>query len=504
MTRFSRAMQQALRTTAVLGLLVGASGAYAQDSKDDSVAEKQTATETVAVVDPIKPLAGRIRTFAGDVEGTAGRIRTFEGSVAGSAGRIRTFAGNLATFAGRIRTFQGETMPAIGTNTTFWGSLTALSGTLQPDAGRIRTFSGELEGSAGRIRTFTDGLRAADGSLLSYDQASLAYNNIAAEIVALVKLSEATFGPTIKADTGLSFDEAFTQRLLAKYGIDLKKPSSLGGLNEVDFELFLLDWHDNLMNYSGRNQVDHWMGTVNWSPNLTQQVTGGVKAKIGLMDFTVTGAETSNIMKAAGISTVASGHGDAVLSLMVGAHDGKGVMGIAPNAQVISYNPFDSTQTAGWDDIKTGLQLFSDQKVSVVNISLGVPGWTLNDGWNQVFKDTKSTNPFTLQQLFVFAAGNDGVVQPRDIEWSGGKDRSILVVGSVDPFGSISAFSNTPGNTCLLTNGVCTSPSDRLMNRFLVAPGEFILVSDGQGRCYAHVGHLIRGTARCRYRDADC
>jgi Subtilase family len=475
MTKFSHTICQGLRATAAFALLAGTSTAYAGSSIDTPPPEGAKEER------PIEPLAGRIRSFAGDVSATAGRIRSFEGEVEESAGRIRSFAGNVQVFAGRIRSFQGETMPSIGQNTAFWGSLQAVSGSLAPSAGRIRSFSGELEGSAGRIRSFVSGIRSADGTLLTYDQAQPSYNGIAAQIATLVDQSKASFGPAVQAETGQSFESAFVARMLGKYGIDLKNPSSLFGLNEVDIELFLLDWNDNLMNYSGRDQVDHWMQSVNWSPSLTQQVTGGVKAKIGLLDFTVTGSETANIVQAKGISTEAGGHGDAVISLLVAAHDGKGVMGIAPNAQVVSYNPFDSTNTAGWSDIKTGLKSFADAGVSVVNISLGVPGWALNDGWNDVFAETNSTNPFQLQQLFVIAAGNDGVVQPQDIEWAAGKSRAIIVVGSVDPFGNISEFSNTPGNTCLLTNGVCASASDRLMNRFIVAPGEFILVSDGQG-----------------------
>jgi hypothetical protein len=503
MKKFPYAMHQAFRTTIALVMLSGASTVYAESDTSTSPSSGE-ASETAEVESesdkgPLEPLAGRIRTFAGDVTGTAGRIRTFEGEVAGSAGRIRTFVGNLASFAGRIRTFQGETMPSIGTNTAFWGSLQPDAGTLIADAGRIRTFSGELESSAGRIRTFAEGLRAPDGSLLSYDQAATAYNNIAAQIAEIVKISEGTFGPAVEAQTGQSFDTAFAQSLLDKYGIDLNDPSSLDGMNEVDLELFLIDWNDNLMNYSGYDQVDHWMKTVNWSPSLTQDVQGGYKANIGILDFTLTGGETSNIVKAAGISTVTDGHGSAVAGLIVGAHDGRGVMGIAPEAKVYTYNPFDETMTAGWDDIRTGIRMFVDNKVSVVNISLGVPGWTLNEGWNEIFKDPEFSKN-SLRQLFVFAAGNDGVVQPRDIEWSAVSNPVSIVVGSVDPFGNISSFSNTPGTTCLLTNGVCNSMSDLLMNRFIVAPGEFILVSDGQGGVTRMSGTsfaapLVSGTA---------
>ena len=78
------------------------------------------------------------------------------------------------------------------------------------------------------------------------------------------------------------------------------------------------------------------------------------------------------------------------------------------------------------------------------------------------------------------AAGNSGLTQTRDIEWDFNSDPTFLVVGSVGPSGQISSFSNTPGQACLLNNGSCLQ-ANRLMNRFLVAPGEWILVDDGKG-----------------------
>ena len=70
------------------------------------------------------------------------------------------------------------------------------------------------------------------------------------------------------------------------------------------------------------------------------------------------------------------------------------------------------------------------------------------------------------------------VLQAMDSAGKGGIVRHV--VGSVDPLGAISSFSNQPGTACLLDNGVCSS-GHHLYDRFMVAPGELILVSDGQG-----------------------
>jgi len=295
----------------------------------------------------------------------------------------------------------------------------------------------------------------------------------------LIAASEAEYGAAVQQRTGQSFDQAITGKLLDKYGIDLDDPASLD-LNELGLELFLLDWYDNVNVYSGRDSVDAWMQQVNWSPALTQTMGSGFDSRIGLLDFTVTGEGTGNIVKSAGVSEVAGGHGSAVVSLIVGAHDGYGVMGIAPRASVVSYNPFDETMTAGWDDIREGVQYLTSNGASVINMSLGVPGYTLASGWNEVFSNG-AVSKEARKRVFVMSAGNDGVVQAQDVEWDFKKNPEIIVVGSVDPLNNISSFSNQPGSACLVRMGKCDSPADLLMERFIVAPGEMILVSDGLG-----------------------
>ncbi len=526
----AKTLQQAMRTTALVATALSATmagTAYAGGSKTTTkiatTVDAITAPTADAIVvtvaptpnsnsRPFVPLAGNIRSFAGPISGSAGNIRSFSGETTSSAGNIRSFAGNIRSFAGNIRSFQAEVLPVSGTNTAFWGTLTAQGGTATPSAGNIRSFSGLLDAYAGNIRSFTGSMRASDGTLLTYTKAPTVYKNIATQISGIVSLSKTSWGAAVTARTGKTFEAAFSDPMLTKYGIDLKNPGSLYGLNEIGLEMFLLDWNDNIMNYSGRDQTDHWMKEVNWTPSLTQQVTGGgLGSKIGILDFSITGSEAFAVSKSSGISTetgasttpgsttMSGGHGTAVASLIFAPHDGMGVMGIAPDSDVIAYNPFDSTMTAGWSDIKTGIEYFINNKVSVVNMSLGVPGWTLNQGWADVFTGLSATQSLT-KQLYVIAAGNDGVVQPGNINWDIDKSMAFIVVGSVDPSGKISSFSNTPGTACLLKTGTCESTPNLLMNHYMVAPGEFMLVDDGAGNVTRMSGTsfaapLVSGTA---------
>lgn len=64
------------------------------------------------------------------------------------------------------------------------------------------------------------------------------------------------------------------------------------------------------------------------------------------------------------------------------------------------------------------------------------------------------------------------------MSWNFNLDPNMIIVGSVRSDGQISDFSNRPGNACLTVYGVCR---ERLMDRFMVAPGELILLPDGEG-----------------------
>ena len=432
------------------------------------------------------PYAGNIRTFAGPVSGSAGNIRSFSGDATASAGNIRSFAGNIRSFAGNIRSFQATTIPVTGPDSAFWGSAYPASDSLTASAGNIRSFAGQFEAYAGNIRSFAGNIRSFDGGLLDYTTGAATYASLNDSIAALVAGSKAGWGGAVTAQTGKTFEDGFANRMLGKYGIDLANPQSLVGMDEVGYELFLMDWYDNLQLYSGADSVDHWMSAVHWNPRITQDLGSGKDSTIGLLDFTVTGDGVSNIVKASGVSQVAGIHGSAVLSLMTAAHDGRGVMGIAPGASVVTFNPFDASYTAGWSDITAGVASLVKSGATIINMSLGVPGWTLNQGWNGVFLD-KTLGDAAKKRVFVLAAGNDGITQTQNVTWAFDKNPAIIVVGSVDPNGTISQFSNRPGTVCLTQDGKvpaggCNDDKHQtLASRFIVAPGEFILVNDGQG-----------------------
>lgn len=404
----------------------------------------------------ISPFYGQISPFEGDIDPFWGRISPFEdGSVEPFWGRISPFEGDIESFWGRISPFEG------GEVEPFWGRIS-------PFWGRISPFMGDLQANWGRISPFDDTNPDDHQALLE-------------QIQYLIDESRAFWEDQILAQTGQSFEEAFLNDLLKEFGIDLDDPSSLDGMTAAERAAFQFAWYDGLMSFSGQDHVDHWMETANWSPALTQMQGMGADTVIGLIDFALTKDEDllDNVFYFDGDRDPAEGHGGAVASLLVADHDGDGLMGIAPHAQVAMYNPFDADGTASWDSVAAGIYAVTRAGASVVNLSLGVSGSLFDQEWADLYRRPEIVNVID-STIFIHAAGNDGVVQSNDLEWALEHDPNLILVGSVGPSGQISAFSNTPGDACFLNkNGQkCES---YLRDRFIVAPGEWILVTDGQG-----------------------
>ncbi len=446
-----------------------------------SVAILAPSATPIVVARPVRPRWGDINPFWGDINPFGGSAIPTAGTTAPRWGDINPFWGDINPFWGDINPFWGDINPFAGSTKAFWGDINPFNGATTPSGsagltplwGDINPFWQATGTQWASLRT---GWSALGATSAATDKAA-----VAAQMRQMVAASENFWGAAVQSQTGKSFQAGFAQPLLAKYGIDLAKPDTLTALDDRTRQGFFFEWYDGLMSFSGRDRVDHWMATVNWNPSLTVQQGAGRRSVVGLLDFSVAGDADvlNNITKTAGISTYTTGHGAAVASLIVSAHDGRGVMGIAPMASIVAYNPFDSSGTAGWSDIANGLVNLNTNKASIVNMSLGVPGMTLDQGWSGVFSDARLANALK-STVYVAAAGNDGISQTQNVVWNYAANPALIVVGSVDAAETISSFSNRPGSACLTDGGVCKA-GGALMNRFIVAPGELLLVSDDRG-----------------------
>lgn len=446
-----------------------------------------------------------------------GDIDAFWGDIIAFYGNIDAFWGDINPFYGDIGAFWGDISPFYGDITAFWGDIDAFWGDIIAfDAAHLASLGNFWQAASTQISA-TDHV----WSKLIYEKAGsgyeIEYNGtpdlILAELEKLISQAEAQFGAAYTAETEQSFREGLVSEFLARHGINLSDKTSLAGFSAADRAAFFLDWHDSLMAYSGIDQVDHWMGTVNWTPSLTQIQGEKAITMIGIIDsnFGDDPEFSDNLILNEGNIDDLNGHGAGVASLILAEHDGEGIMGIAPNAIVAAYNPFDAQGNASWANIAAGINAIKavaktddGGRASLINLSLGEPGFVATQGLSDVFRQ-KDIAAYNGQTVYVIAAGNEGIAQNHNIEWgfssgasksdvvlldssgnlldpvySGVSDTAAIFVGSVRPDGTISSFSNTPGSACLLDNGVCHE-RNRLMNFFVVAPGELLLVNDGQG-----------------------
>lgn len=419
------------------------------------------ATTTVPVTDNVRGLAPvfrNIRTFQADVAPLFRNIRTFWSGVNPQSSTVGAFWGNLNPAFRNIRTFSDTT---------------SSSGSFQ-NIGSFWDINGALWSQSMTIWSKVDA-----GTATTAERQQLQNN-----LNTLVSNGDAFWGSAVTTRLGGTFRSSFVNPLLAKYEISTSNPQSVIGLAPDRRVGFFQEWFDGLNGFTGYDQVDGWMLQANWSPHLSNVQGGGAGVVVGLVDTRLSGdADLLGKLRYNGGSTAFSNvHGTAVASLIVASHDGRNIMGIAPNAQLAAFNPYSANAVASWRTVSVGIDAVVNAGASVVNLSLGEAGVAFSPKWDQALKDAAKSG----SAVFVIAAGNDGLTQTKTVNWTQGKAISFLVVGSVDANNVISTFSNRPGNACLRVKNTCNTKATfgnggPLMNYFLVAPGENVLASNGAG-----------------------
>ena len=454
--------------------------------------------DIAAFTGDISAFGGDISAFTGDISAFEGDISAFGGDISAFEGGISTFEGDVSVFHGEINPFRADISPFYGDVSPFWGDTSAFWGDVNPYYADSIEFWGDTspfgaggDPVVGGLANYWESIGPLWAEINdTWDRAAnlvgdnrILLNQVADDLSAMVESGSIAWGDTILFQTDDDFKSSFSDDLFAGFGIDLDDSSTLNDLSGIERSAFFLAWYDGLMAFSGMDQVDHWMPQVNWAPAITQDQGEGHDAKVGLLDMRI--AETDHnveyLVDVGGYDVDGNHHGAAVASIIAARHDGEGSMGIAPRATVYHYNPFDETGTASHHDVRQGIQKLAEVGANVINMSLGVPGHTFDQEIANILTDN-GLNSNSNNTVIVAAAGNDGAIQSTDVEWndSGIQLSSLLIVGSVNPSDGISYFSNRPGTACFTTNNQCEE-GNRMMDRFLVAPGELILVSDNNG-----------------------
>ncbi|GAB5489480.1 MAG: hypothetical protein Pars2KO_30500 [Parasphingorhabdus sp.] len=450
----------------------------------------------------IDPFSGNIDPFGGDIDPFGGDIDPFGGDIDPFGGDIDPFAGSIDPFGGNLNPFHGEIRALWGSIDPFGGNVDPFGGDVDPFAGTINPFYGEINPNVGNIdpisgielpnyleintfwHDFGSTWRQVNKLIIDADTHGLTYNSFM-EVDSLgnqlISKIENAWGEAISARHGTSAREKLINPLFAKFGISANNPAGLLNLTRGQRAQLVSELFDGLMDYTGFDHVDHWMNAINWTPELTKLQGSGADSVIGILDGSIVDDPEfdNNVFHSGGYTAHVGGHGVGVASLILAKHDGQGVMGIAPNASVATYNPFDHSGSASWTDIRNGIVSLKQANASVINMSLGIKGWTLHPEWNVVFNHGQ-VRKVANNTVFVIAAGNDGSTQTQNIEWKKNNDTGLIIVGAVDALGKISSISNKPGSACFAVKQKCSEGS-YLKDNFIVAPGELILMNDGSG-----------------------
>ena len=221
------------------------------------------------------------------------------------------------------------------------------------------------------------------------------------------------------------------------------------------------------------------LAQVGVTPTLHTNVSDGSGVLVGILD-TLADASHPELSGRLSTATYAGGvyskpqmHGTHVAGIIGAAANGTGMVGVAPKVTMLNYAVFDDRGWIATDLGASALAYVKNAGATVVNMSYG---------------PTLRGDLFLNGELAVIAAYNNSMVIARAAGNAGanligeplpsgvtvaGLDH-ILIVGSVDSANRISTFSNKPGNACWggFLN-ICSS-SAKMMNSFIVAPGQSI------------------------------
>ena len=130
----------------------------------------------------------------------------------------------------------------------------------------------------------------------------------------------------------------------------------------------------------------------------------------------------------------AHGHGTHVAGTVAAAENGLGVVGVAPEADVIPLRVLGANGSGWGSDVAAAFDWAGDRGVRVVNASLGSDGITTAE--RQAIRDHPET-------LYVVAAGNDGENVDSTAHYPCAyTEANVLCVGATDSDDEIAGFSN--------------------------------------------------------------
>ena len=142
-----------------------------------------------------------------------------------------------------------------------------------------------------------------------------------------------------------------------------------------------------------------------------------------------------------------SGHGTHVAGTIAAIHNGTGVVGVAPEANLLILKVLDQSGSGKYDWILNGINYAVEQRVDIISMSLG--GSVDVPELHQAIQ-----NAISNQILVVCAAGNEGDGQSSSDEFAyPASYNEVISVGSINLQRGSSEFSNSNNEVDLVAPG---------------------------------------------------
>lgn len=153
------------------------------------------------------------------------------------------------------------------------------------------------------------------------------------------------------------------------------------------------------------------------------------------------------------------GHGTHVCGTIVAVDNGIGVIGVAPEAKIISIKVLGDDGTSGYDSIERGIRLATELGVDIISMSLGAtvePPASFHDA-------IKAAAAQGI--IIVAAAGNDS----GSVNWPA-RYKEVIAVGAIGPNGELTSFSSRGPEVAVIAPGL-NIYSTYLANNYAVLSG---------------------------------
>ncbi|WP_240416786.1 S8 family serine peptidase [Paenibacillus periandrae] len=285
------------------------------------------------------------------------------------------------------------------------------------------------------------------------------------EIGYIVKFKDGTTGKQELRTMNKKTEKAFSNRLNAHATVRLKKA-----------DLAKLQQDPNVAYIEPDGYVHKT--TDQMTPNLTQirlpnvtdsvygSVYGGKGVKIAVFDTGVS-TSTEELRISGGASFVPNdptyndinGHGTHAAGIIAALKNDKGIVGIAPQADIYSVKVLDENGGGRYSWIISALEWAIDNHMDVVSMSFA------GSQYSRALEEA-SQLAYDNGVLLIAATGNDGV----NVVSYPAKLQPVIAVGAVDSYNQLASFSNTGNEVELVAPGV-NVPSLDLSGRIISMSG---------------------------------